>query len=471
MADLSSPDGDPTVRTLLRRVLDTADSRTPRRRRSTQTNVQRRLSQTPYSNRQGSQTKTSARKHSHGARSVARSARVQDRGHLEKQTPRTLLKNILLTAPESSTVMPDPGVKPAQVPEVARSSRRKSSRGSLELHLPELEPPSTLAPGLIAPGKRKQKLRLSVFLQEVNQGSPLSQEPCGNADVSTLASSFSFSFVTPGQPQTVERPGLARRRPIRRRLGNVGTLLQDLEDVPLASALAGDSPRAPVAALPMDVVLEDTQPFSQPLAGSSLPVNHSLPNPSHPGVEDAERVVGPGTPSTGTRLQKQTSQELSSSTHDLLPAAQPHELCEPPPSPPVAVLSSEPLESMRAKPPSRTRTAGPRHRQGPYKTGLSHYMKLFSFYTKMPVEKAALEIVEKCLDKYFQHLCNDLEVFAAHAGRKTVKPKDLELLMRRQGLVTDQVPMHVLVERYLPLEYRQQLVPCAFSGNYVFPAQ
>lgn len=35
------------------------------------------------------------------------------------------------------------------------------------------------------------------------------------------------------------------------------------------------------------------------------------------------------------------------------------------------------------------------------------------------------------LDKYFRHLCNDLEVFAAHAGRKTVKPKDLELLMRR----------------------------------------
>lgn len=35
------------------------------------------------------------------------------------------------------------------------------------------------------------------------------------------------------------------------------------------------------------------------------------------------------------------------------------------------------------------------------------------------------------LDKYLQHLCNDLDVFAAHAGRKTVKPADLELLMRR----------------------------------------
>ncbi|XP_076771915.1 centromere protein T isoform X2 [Arvicanthis niloticus] len=420
--------------------------------------------------------------------------------------------------------MPDPVVKPAQVPEVARSSRRESSRGSLELQLPELEPPSTLAQGLKAPGKRRQKLRLSVFQQEVNQGLPRSQEPCGtrgNADVSSLASSFNLSFVPPGQPQTLERPGLARRRPIRRPV-NVGALLQDLEDNSITSALPGDSHRTPVAALPMDVVLEDTQPFSQPLDGCPLSVNRSLPNPFHTAVEDAERVVGPGTPSTGTRLQNRmsrigfgasplpfsepqpqppelreamgsseavepkdgegssgdeetsgspASQELSSSTHDLHPEQQPHQLCEPRPSPGVAVLSSEPLESVPAKLPSRTRTAGPRHHQDPYKAGLSHYIKLFSFYTKMPVEKKALEIVEKCLDKYFRHLCNDLEVFAAHAGRKTVKPKDLELLMRRQGLVTDRVSLHVLVERYLPLEYRQQLIPCAFSGNSVFPAQ
>lgn len=333
-----------------------------------------------------------------------------------------------------------------------------------------------------------------------------------------LNSSFNLSFVPSVQPQTVERPGLARRRPVRRPV-NVSAFLQNLENKSLTSALPGDSRRTPVAALPTDVVFEDTQPFSQPLAGCSLSVHHSLPSPSQTEVEDAERVVGPRTPSTGTRPQSQmsragfgasplpfsepqpqspelrkavgskeaeepkdlegssgdeetsgtpASRELSSSAQDLLPAEEPHQLFEPPPSPGVAALSSE---SVPAKLPSRTRTAHPRHHQDPYKGGLSHYVKLFSFYTKMPVEKAALEMVEKCLDEYFQHLCNDLEVFAAHAGRKTVKPKDLELLMRRQGLVTDQVSLHVLVERYLPLEYRQQLIPCAFRGNSVFPAQ
>lgn len=69
----------------------------------------------------------------------------------------------------------------------------------------------------------------------------------------------------------------------------------------------------------MDVGLEDddTQPFSQPLADSSLSGKHSLPKPSRPEVEDTERVVGPGTPSSGTRLQNQSEYEgrLTGSQH------------------------------------------------------------------------------------------------------------------------------------------------------------
>ncbi|XP_030719480.1 centromere protein T isoform X2 [Globicephala melas] len=563
MADSYSRDSEPTTRTLLRRVLDTADPRTPRRPRSARTDVQRALLQTPSSRRLRSQTKTTARRCSNRARSVDRLAHVQASGHLEEQTPRTLLKNILLTAPESSILMPESVVKPVLAPQVVQASRRESGRGSLELQLPELEPPTTLAPGLLALGRRKQRLRLSVFQQGVDLGLPPSQEPHGNADASSLTSSLNLTFATPLQTQSVKRPGLARRPPTRRAV-DVGTLLQDLRDTSLALA-------------PPDTVLEDTQPFSQPLVGRSPSVHHSLPCRSHSGAKDVERAASRRTWSSGLGLQnngagkaaqllagkveevdalamgfpnissnisgedgveplqngvgeeaeermeeslrevekaaeaqgsaraeeveghievteaegswgaveakepegssgdedtsgRTASPELASSTPEFLRARR-LQFLEPAPPPSTAVLPSEPPEPLSARLPPKPRIPGSRPRQDPYKTGLNHYAKLFSFYAKMPMEKKAVEMVEKCLDKYFQHLCDDLEVFAAHAGRKTVRPEDLELLMRRQGLVSDQVSLHVLVERHLPLEYRQQLIPCAFSGNTVFPAQ
>ncbi|XP_059986501.1 centromere protein T isoform X4 [Lagenorhynchus albirostris] len=289
MADSYSRDSEPTTRTLLRRVLDTADPRTPRRPRSARTDVQRARLQTPSSRRLRSQTKTTARRCSNRARSVDRLAHVQASGHLEEQTPRTLLKNILLTAPESSILMPESVVKPVLAPQVVQASRRESGRGSLELQLPELEPPTTLAPGLLALGRRKQRLRLSVFQQGVDLGLPPSQEPHGNADASSLTSSLNLTFATPLQTQSVKRPGLARRPPTRRAV-DVGTLLQDLRDTSLALA-------------PPDTVLEDTQPFSQPLVGRSPSVHHSLPCRSHSGVKDVERAASRRTWSSGLGLQ------------------------------------------------------------------------------------------------------------------------------------------------------------------------
>ncbi|CAD7689056.1 unnamed protein product [Nyctereutes procyonoides] len=563
MADTYNSDGEPTTRTLLRRVLDTADTRTPRRRRSARVGVQKARLEMPLS----SPTKMNVSRRSQRARSIDRLARVQTSGHLDEQTPRTLLKNILLTAPESSIMMPESVVKPVPTPQVVQSSRRKSSQGSLELQLPELEPPTTLALGLLAPGRRKQRLRLSAFQQGVDQALPLSQEPHGNANASSLTSSLNLTFATPLQPQSVQRPGLARRPPTHRAV-DVGAFLQDLRDTSLVSP--GDSLRTPVATVPMDTVLEDTQPFSQPLVGRSPSVYHSLPCLSHTEAEDAERAVSHRTQSSGPKLQnynpgkqaqllarkaknidalamsfpnkssaisgedgvdllqdgideeaeermeenlsvskvmdttgtqgsirtenskgyremteavetnepkgssededisdRRASPELASNTTQFPQARRPQFL-EPAPPSSTAVLSSEPLSTRL---PPRARAPGSRPRQDPHKTGLSHYVKFFSFCAKMPMDKKAVETVEKCLDRYFQHLCDDLEAFAAHAGRKTVRPEDLELLMRRQGLVNDQVSLHVLVERHLPLEYRQLLIPCAFSGNSVFPAQ
>uniref|UniRef100_A0A8C9MTJ1 Centromere protein T n=1 Tax=Serinus canaria TaxID=9135 RepID=A0A8C9MTJ1_SERCA len=97
--------------------------------------------------------------------------------------------------------------------------------------------------------------------------------------------------------------------------------------------------------------------------------------------------------------------------------------------------------------------------------------EIFRHFAKMPVTRDAFQIVEKCSERYFKQLSNDLEAYSHHAGRKTVEAADLEVLMRRQGLVTDKMPLTVLIERYLPLEYRRLLIPVAASGNKVIPCK
>lgn len=51
-------------------------------------------------------------------------------------------------------------------------------------------------------------------------------------------SSLNLTFATPLQPQSVQRPGLARRPPTRRAV-DVGAFLQDLRDASLALAPPG----------------------------------------------------------------------------------------------------------------------------------------------------------------------------------------------------------------------------------------
>ncbi|NXD02098.1 CENPT protein, partial [Certhia familiaris] len=97
--------------------------------------------------------------------------------------------------------------------------------------------------------------------------------------------------------------------------------------------------------------------------------------------------------------------------------------------------------------------------------------QIFRHFTKMPVTRDAFKIVEKCCERYFKQLSDDLEAYTHHAGRKTVEKADLEVLMRRQGLVTDKMPLNVLIERYLPLEYQKLLIPVAMSGNKVIPCK
>ncbi|NXQ53463.1 CENPT protein, partial [Anthoscopus minutus] len=97
--------------------------------------------------------------------------------------------------------------------------------------------------------------------------------------------------------------------------------------------------------------------------------------------------------------------------------------------------------------------------------------EIFRHFAKMPVTRDAFNIVEKCAERYFKQLCIDLEAYTHHAGKKTVEETDLEVLMRRQRLVTDKMPLNVLIERYLPLQYRKLLIPVAVAGNKVIPCK
>ncbi|NXM53140.1 CENPT protein, partial [Illadopsis cleaveri] len=129
-----------------------------------------------------------------------------------------------------------------------------------------------------------------------------------------------------------------------------------------------------------------------------------------------------------------------------------------------------PLQLLQSKTvPKRLRTS----QRKPYEPQVPRSLikEIFRHFVKMPVTRDAFKIVEKCTDRYFKQLSDDLEAYTHHAGRKTVEAADLELLMRRQGLVTDKMPLNVLIERYLPLEYRKLLIPIAVSGNKVIPSK
>ncbi|XP_064191451.1 centromere protein T isoform X2 [Anguilla rostrata] len=101
----------------------------------------------------------------------------------------------------------------------------------------------------------------------------------------------------------------------------------------------------------------------------------------------------------------------------------------------------------------------------------SYVMTAFKHFAKTTVSSEAYPVLKDIMAKYFDRLADDLEAYATHAKRKTIEMEDVVLLMRRQGFVTDSMPVNVLIEKYLPNEYRKLLIPVATSGNKIIPKQ
>ncbi|RLW01248.1 hypothetical protein DV515_00008125 [Chloebia gouldiae] len=167
-------------------------------------------------------------------------------------------------------------------------------------------------------------------------------------------------------------------------------------------------------------------------------------------------------------VEHPASQEVSMKTPAFVRARAQSLLSTPHLAKPAA--PSSPLKLLKPKTvPKKLRTSQKKPREPQIPRSLIN--EIFRHFAKMPVTRDALQIVEKCSERYFKQLSNDLEVYTHHAGRTTVEAADLEVLMRRQGLVTDKMPLNVLIERFLPLEYRKLLIPVAMSGNKVIPCK
>ncbi|XP_048887242.1 centromere protein T [Brienomyrus brachyistius] len=119
-----------------------------------------------------------------------------------------------------------------------------------------------------------------------------------------------------------------------------------------------------------------------------------------------------------------------------------------------------------AKPKRKRQAAATKKEMGLPK---SYLMSVFKHFAKTRVSSDVYPVLKEVMDKFFDRLSEDLEVYARHAKRKTIELEDVELLLRRQGFVTDSMPLNVLIERYLPREYRKLLIPVATSGNKVVP--
>lgn len=163
------------------------------------------------------------------------------------------------------------------------------------------------------------------------------------------------------------------------------------------------------------------------------------------------------------------SQEVSMKTPAFVRAPAHNPLLSPPHVEKPAAPRS-PLQVLQPKTvPKRLKTSQKKPREPQMPSSL--IKEIFRHFVKMPVTRDAFKVVEKCSERFFQQLSNDLEAYTHHAGRKTVEAADLEVLMRRQGLVTDKMPLNVLIENNLPLEYRKLLIPVAVSGNKVIPSK
>lgn len=92
---------------------------------------------------------------------------------------------------------------------------------------------------------------------------------------------------------------------------------------------------------------------------------------------------------------------------------------------------------------------------------------IFQHFSQAKLSREALQAVENGSQLFFKQISSDLMAYCQHAHRTTIELSDVELLMKRQGFITENQSLYSLVEKYLPLEYRQEIIPTVHAGNKI----
>lgn len=63
-------------------------------------------------------------------------------------------------------------------------------------------------------------------------------------------------------------------------------------------------------------------------------------------------------------------------------------------------------------------------------------------------------------DDFIEYISKELEVYAVHAGRKTINMSDVILFMKREKYLTGNETFSSLVNKYMCDEHISEVVPC-----------
>ncbi|ORY95255.1 hypothetical protein BCR43DRAFT_296462 [Syncephalastrum racemosum] len=95
--------------------------------------------------------------------------------------------------------------------------------------------------------------------------------------------------------------------------------------------------------------------------------------------------------------------------------------------------------------------------------------KVISKFTDKTITTQGNERINQVTSMFFEQVMGDLNAYAEHAGRDVVISGDVELLMHRQGQLSDTSSVEALAHDFLPRELYDRICVSALANNELYP--